>query len=120
MRAVVFDRYGPPDVLRLENVERPVPKDDEVLIKIYAATVSRTDTGLRGADLFLSRLATGLLRPKRRILGSDLAGEVEGVGITVTEFAVGDRVFGINPWKFGTQSTSACVRVRHWVACQPA
>jgi NADPH:quinone reductase-like Zn-dependent oxidoreductase len=59
MRAVVFDRYGPPDVLRLENVERPVPKDDEVLVKIRAATVSRTDTGLRGADLFLSRLATG-------------------------------------------------------------
>ncbi|MGA7087801.1 MAG: NAD(P)-dependent alcohol dehydrogenase [Candidatus Dormiibacterota bacterium] len=110
MRAVVFDRYGPPDVLRLENVERPVPKDDEVLIKIYAATVSRTDTGLRGADLFLSRLATGLLRPKRRILGSDLAGEVEGVGTTVTEFAVGDRVFGINPWKFGTHAEYICMR----------
>jgi NADPH:quinone reductase-like Zn-dependent oxidoreductase len=120
MRAVVFDRYGPPDVLRVENVARPVPKDDEVLIKIHAATVSRTDTGLRGADLFLSRLATGLLRPKRRILGSDLAGEVESVGAAVTEFEVGDRVFGINPWKFGTHAEFICMRASSAVGRMPA
>ena len=120
MRAVVFDRYGPPDVLRLENVKRPVPKDDEVLIKIHAATVSRTDTGLRGADLFLSRLATGLLRPKRRILGGDLAGEVESIGATVTEFEVGDRVFGVNPWKFGTHAEFICMRASSALGRMPA
>jgi len=110
MRAVVHDRYGPPEVLRVADVERPVPRADEVLVKIHATTVSRTDTGLRSADLFASRFVTGLLRPKRKILGSDLAGEVEAVGADVTEFEVGDRVFGINPWKFGTHAQFVCMR----------
>ena len=95
MRAVVHDRYGPPEVLRLEEVERPVPKDDEVLVKIHATTVNRSDCGLRSAEYFITRFFTGLLRPKRRILGSELAGEVEAVGAAVTEFEVGDRVFGM-------------------------
>ncbi len=94
MRAVVYDKYGPPDVLRLEDVERPVPKDDEVLIKIYATTVNRTNCGWRSARPFMTRYFLGLRRPKRRILGSELAGEVEAVGAAVTEFAVGDHVFG--------------------------
>ena len=110
MKAVVHDRYGPPDVLRLEDVERPVPMDDEVLVKIRATTVSRTDCGLRSAEMFVSRLVTGLLRPRRRILGSDLAGEVAEIGATVTEFEVGDHVFGINPWKFGTHAEFVCMR----------
>jgi NADPH:quinone reductase-like Zn-dependent oxidoreductase len=110
VRAVIHDRYGPPEVLRVADVERPVPRADEVLIKIHATTVSRTDTGLRSADLFASRFVTGLIRPKRKILGSDLAGEVEAVGADVTEFEVGDRVFGINPWKFGTHAEFVCVR----------
>jgi len=120
MRAVVYDRYGPPEVLRLEQVERPIPKDDELLVKVHATTVSRTDTGLRSADLFVSRLVTGLLRPKRRILGSDFAGKVEAVGAAVTEFAVGDRVFGINPWKFGAHAEFVCVRASGAVAQMPA
>ena len=89
MRAVVHDRYGPPDVLRIEHVERPVPKDDEVL-------ANRTDTGFRSAEFFVARFFTGLLRPRRKILGSEFAGEVEAVGAAVTEFTVGDRVFGVN------------------------
>jgi len=109
MRAVVFDKYGPPEVLHIEDVARPVPNDNDVLVKVHAATVSRTDTGLRSADMFVSRFFTGLLRPRRCILGSDLAGEVEAVGRSVTEFAVGDRVFGINPWKFGTHAEFVCV-----------
>ena len=96
VRAVVHDRYGPPEVLRLEEVERPVPKDDEVLVRIHATTVNRTDCGLRSAEYFISRFFTGLRRPKRRILGSELAGEVEAVGAAVTEFEVGDEVFGVN------------------------
>src|SRR3982074_911643 len=94
MRAVVFDRYGPPEVQRFEEVEAPVPKADEVLIKIHATTITRTDTGLRSGKPFIARLFTGLLRPKQRILGTELAGTVEAVGPAVTEFAVGDEVFG--------------------------
>ncbi len=120
MRAVVFDRYGPPDVLRLEDVERPVPKDDEVRVGVHATTVSRTDCALRAGEPFISRFVTGLRRPKRRILGSDLAGEVDAVGATVTEFAVGDRVFGINPWKFGAHAEFICIRASGALAHMPA
>ncbi len=94
MRAVVYDRYGGPDVLRLEEVERPVPKDDEILIRTHATTVNRTDCGWRQGKPFFSRYFTGIRRPRKRILGSELAGVVEAVGTAVTEFAVGDRVFG--------------------------
>jgi NADPH:quinone reductase-like Zn-dependent oxidoreductase len=76
MRAVVQDRYGPPEVLRVADVERPAPKDDEVLIRVHATTVIRTDCGLRSADPFVTRFVTGLRRPKRT-LGVELAGEVE-------------------------------------------
>jgi NADPH:quinone reductase-like Zn-dependent oxidoreductase len=93
--AVVHDRYGAPDVLRLEEVERPTPKDEEVLVKIHATTVTRTDSGLRSAEYFISRFVTGLLRPKHKILGMELAGEVEEVGAVTAEFQVGDEVFGV-------------------------
>jgi NADPH:quinone reductase-like Zn-dependent oxidoreductase len=96
MRAVVHDRYGPPDVLRLEDVERPVAKKDEVLVRIRATTVNRTDTGFRSAEFLVARVFTGLVRPRRKILGSEFAGVVEAVGASVTGFAVGDRVFGVN------------------------
>jgi NADPH:quinone reductase-like Zn-dependent oxidoreductase len=95
MKAVVHDKYGPPDVLRLEEVEQPVPNDDEVLVKIHATTVTRTDCGLRSAELFITRFFTGVRRPKRKILGMELAGEIEAVGAAVTEFQVGDDVFGV-------------------------
>jgi NADPH:quinone reductase-like Zn-dependent oxidoreductase len=109
MRAVVHDRYGPPDVLRLEEVPRPVPKDDEVLIRVHAAAVNRTDTGLRSAEYFISRFLTGLLRPKHRIPGTELAGEVEAVGPGVTEFEVGDRVFGVSSKTGGAHAEFVCL-----------
>ena len=120
MRAVVQDRYGPPDVLRLEDVARPVPKSDEVLIKVHATTVSRTDSALRAGVPFVSRFIGGLRRPRRKILGSDLAGVVEAVGTTVTEFKVGDHVFGINPWKFGAHAEFICMRAGGALAPMPA
>jgi NADPH:quinone reductase-like Zn-dependent oxidoreductase len=95
MRAVVHDRYGPPEVQRLEEVERPVPKEDEVLVRIHATTVNRTDCHIRQAKPFMWRFFAGFLRPKRKVLGMELAGEVEAVGAAVTEFAVGDEVFGV-------------------------
>jgi NADPH:quinone reductase-like Zn-dependent oxidoreductase len=108
MRAVVHDRYGPPEVLRLEEVERPVPKEDEVLVRIHATTVNRTDCAIRAAEPFIWRFFAGLLRPKRRILGMELAGEIETVGAAVTEFAAGDQVFGIKD--FGAHAEFVCVR----------
>jgi NADPH:quinone reductase-like Zn-dependent oxidoreductase len=108
MRAVVYDTYGPPEVLRLEEVERPVPKEDEVLVKIHATTVNRTDCGWRSAKPFFARYFIGLLRPKRQILGMELAGEVEAVGAAVSEFEVGDHVFGVKG--FGAHAEFVCMR----------
>jgi NADPH:quinone reductase-like Zn-dependent oxidoreductase len=108
MRAVVCDRYGPPEVQRLVEVELPVPTDEEALIRIHATTVNRTDCGWRGAHPFFVRFFLGLRRPKRRILGGELAGEIAVVGKRVTEFAVGDRVFGVSG--FGAHAEYVCLR----------
>ncbi|HEX3509089.1 MAG TPA: NAD(P)-dependent alcohol dehydrogenase [Candidatus Dormibacteraeota bacterium] len=94
MKAAVFDEYGAAEVQRIEEVAKPVPKADEVLVKIHATTVTRTDTGVRSAKPALIRVFFGLRRPKQRILGTELAGEIESVGSAVTKFAVGDHVFG--------------------------
>jgi NADPH:quinone reductase-like Zn-dependent oxidoreductase len=111
MRAVVYDRYGPPEVLRLEDVERPAPMDDEVLVRIHATTVNRADCATREANRrnglaasLLSRFVFGIRRPKARILGSEFAGEVEAVGATVSELAVGGRVFGASGLRFGAHA----------------
>src|SRR5437899_2360035 len=127
MRAVVYDRYGPPEVLRIEEVDRPVPKDDEVLVKIHATTVNRLDVHTREANrrsglavTLLSRLVSGLRRPRQRILGSEFAGEVEGVGAAVTEFAVGDHVFGNSGLRFGAHAEFICVRESARLAHMPA
>jgi NADPH:quinone reductase-like Zn-dependent oxidoreductase len=111
MRAVVYDRYGPPEVLRLEEVERPEPMDDEVLVRIHATTVNRADCATREANRrnglaasLLSRLVFGIRRPKARILGSEFAGEVEAVGATVSDLSVGDRVFGASGLSFGAHA----------------
>jgi NADPH:quinone reductase-like Zn-dependent oxidoreductase len=95
MRAVVFDRYGPPEVLRLEDVERPAPDDDQALVRVRATTVTRTDAGLRSAEFFISRFFTGLLKPKYRTPGMEFAGEVAAIGASVSEFEIGDEVFGV-------------------------
>jgi NADPH:quinone reductase-like Zn-dependent oxidoreductase len=95
MRAVVHDRYGPPEVLRVAEVERPVPKEDEVLVRVHASTVTRSDTGLRSLEYPFSRLITGIRRPKRTTAGMEFAGLVEEIGSSVTDFRVGDEVFGI-------------------------
>ena len=109
MRAVVHDRYGPPAVLHIEDVEPPVPTAHEVLTRIHATTLSRTDCALRAGEPFFSRFVTGVRRPRRRILGSDVAGEVVALGAAVTQFNVGDRVFGIKPWKFGAHAEFICM-----------
>jgi NADPH:quinone reductase-like Zn-dependent oxidoreductase len=126
MRAVVYDRYGPPEVLRLEDVERPVPKEDEVLVRIHATTVNRLDCATREANrrsglvaMLLSRLISGVRRPRRRILGSEFAGEVQAAGAAVSEFAVGDQVFGTTGLRFGGHAEFICVRESARIAHKP-
>jgi NADPH:quinone reductase-like Zn-dependent oxidoreductase len=95
MQAIVYEEYGSPDVLELKDIEKPTPKDDEVLIKVYAASVNAADLHRLRADPFLIRLSSGLLKPKNTILGCDIAGRVEEVGINEKQFKPGDEVFGV-------------------------
>lgn len=101
MKAIIYTQYGPPEVARLAEIEKPVPKDNEVLIKIHATTVNRTDCGFRSAEYFIVRFFSGLLRPKNPVLGCEFAGEIEAVGKAVSAFKPGDKVFGFNDTKFG-------------------
>lgn len=96
MKAIVYTKYGPPEVARLMEVPKPIPKEHEVLIKVYASTVNRTDSGFRSANYFISRFWTGLLRPKYQILGCEFAGIVEETGKNVSLFKKGAKVFGYN------------------------
>ena len=94
MKAIVFTQYGSPDVLQFKEVEKPTPRDNEVLIKVYAASANPLDWHSMRGTPFLARLANGLLKPKNPKLGADVAGRVEAVGKNVTQFRVGDEVFG--------------------------
>ena len=127
MRAVVYDRYGPPDVLRIEDVARPEPKEDEVLVKVHATTVNRSDVHIREANRtsgmatsLLSRLVSGVRRPRQPVLGSEFAGEVEAVGPSVKEFSVGDKVFGSSGLRFGAHAEFMCIRESRRIAHMPA
>ena len=97
MKAIFYTEYGSPDVLQLKEVEKPAPKDNEVLVKIYAASANAADWHLMRAEPFLARLENGVLKPKNTRLGADVAGRVEAVGGNVTRFQVGDEVFGCMP-----------------------
>ena len=119
MKAVICDRYGPPEVLRLEDVPRPVPGADQVLIKIRATTVNRSDTETRAGQPPVARLLTGVRRPRYRILGSELAGVVEAVGPAVTEFTAGDEVFGVKAWTFGAHAEYVSMRQGAALAPKP-
>lgn len=101
MRAAMYHRYGPPEVVTIAEVPIPQPTDDEVLLKVFASTVNRTDSGYRSAVYVVSRFWSGLLKPKYPVLGCEFAGEVVAVGKNVNSFTIGDRVFGYNDQKFG-------------------
>jgi NADPH:quinone reductase-like Zn-dependent oxidoreductase len=118
MRAVVHDRYGPPEVLRVAEVEGPVLKEDQVLVRVHASTVTRGDTmGVRSVDYRFTRLFTGIRRPRRTSLGTEFAGRVEEVGAAVTEFRVGDEVFGAGS---GANAEYVTVRESGAIAQKPA
>jgi NADPH:quinone reductase-like Zn-dependent oxidoreductase len=118
MRAVLHERYGPPEVLRVTEVERPAPQADEVLVRVHASSVTRSDCGLRDpSDYFFARIFMGLTRPKRTIAGMEFSGIVEEIGAGVTRFAVGDEVFGI---KGGANAEFVCVKEAGVIAHKPA
>ena len=94
MKAIVCTKYGPPDVLKLKEVEKPTPNDNEVLVKIHAASVTFSNLLLVSGKPLLTRMALGLLKPKIKIPGSDIAGRVEAVGVNVKQFKPSDEVFG--------------------------
>ncbi len=110
MKAVVYKKYGPPEVAVLTETDKPVPKKDEVLIKVYASTVNRTDAGFRSAQYFISRFWSGLFRPKYQILGCEFAGIIEATGEEVTSFKTGDKVFGYNDKTCGGHGEYLTVR----------
>lgn len=101
MKAAVYERYGPPEVWEIKDVPKSIPKANEILIKVRATTINRTDCGFRSAEYFITRFFTGILKPRIKILGTDLAGEVVEVGSKVTNFKPGDRVFGFDDFTFG-------------------
>jgi NADPH:quinone reductase-like Zn-dependent oxidoreductase len=125
MKAMVYERYGPPDVLELKEVEKPAPRDDEILIKTHATTVTSGDWRARSLDVplgfgLISRLVFGILKPRQPVLGTELAGEVESVGKDVSKFKIGDQVFVFSGTNMGCHVEYKCMPQDGAVALKPA
>jgi NADPH:quinone reductase-like Zn-dependent oxidoreductase len=121
MKAIVYEKYGPPEVLQLREVDTPTPTDDEVLVKIHAASLNAGDVHILRGDSYILRLMNGLRKPKHKILGDDIAGRVEAVGRNVKQFQSGDEVFGIS--NFGAFAEYVCVpeeNFTNWSSLKPS
>ena len=127
MKAVVYEQFGSPEVLHIKEIEKPVPKENEVLIKIFATTVHRGDSRMRSLDLpvppwqkILARLFLGIRKPRKKILGMELSGEIEKIGINVTRFKVGDQIFASTiKSNFGGYAEYKCMKENDIIALKP-
>jgi NADPH:quinone reductase-like Zn-dependent oxidoreductase len=119
MKAIVYTEYGPPKVAKLMEVAKPSPKENEVLVKVYASTVNRTDSGFRSAEYFISRFWSGLLKPKFQILGCEFSGVIEDVGKDVSLFKKGDKVFGFNDKSFGGHAEYLTIKETDAISLMP-
>jgi len=119
LKAAIYKKYGSPEVVQITEVEKPTPKNNEVLIKIIATTVNRTDAGFRSAEYFVSRFWSGLFKPRFNILGCEFAGIVESTGDGVTQFKTGDKVFGYNDKTFGGHAEYICINENDAIATLP-
>jgi NADPH:quinone reductase-like Zn-dependent oxidoreductase len=104
MKAAIYTKYGPPEVVQLREIPKPIPNDNQLLIKVHATTVNRTDCGFRSAEYFISRFFSGLIRPKNKTLGNEFAGEIVAIGKDVKSLTPGDKVFGYNDTMFGAHA----------------
>lgn len=119
MKVIKYDQYGTPDVLKLVEVETPIPKNNEILVKLYATTVTATECTFRKGKPYFSRLFTGLTRPKITILGEELSGEIEAVGKEVKLFKEGDKIFGTAGPNFGANAEYICIPKDGVLAIKP-
>ncbi|GAG88748.1 unnamed protein product, partial [marine sediment metagenome] len=125
MKAIVCTKYGPPDVLQLKEVEKPIPKDNEVLIRIYGTTVTAGDTEIRDLKFpffmrLLMRLGFGIIKPRKKILGQELGGVIESVGKEVKLFNEGDQIFAATAFRFGTYAEYVCLPEDGMIAIKPS
>jgi len=119
MKAVVYTKYGSPDVLECKDIDKPIPKANEVLVKVFATTVNRTDSGLLRAKPFVIRFITGLVKPKRQILGTVFAGTIEAIGNELSDFNIGDRIFGLNDEGLCAHAEYLCISPKDAIAIIP-
>lgn len=119
MKAAVYHKYGAPEVVHISEIPKPIPTSKQVLIKVHASTVNRTDRGFRSAEYFIVRFFSGLFVPKNKVLGCEYSGVVEEIGEEVTTFKLGDKVFGYNDTKFGGNAEYICVDENSALAIMP-
>ncbi len=119
MKAIIHKEYGPPSVAKLSEIDNPIPKDNEVLVKVHFGTVNRTDAGFRSAVYFISRFWSGLFKPKQQVLGCEFAGTIESIGKNVGLFKVGDEIFGYNDKTFGGHAEYLTISENDAIATLP-